>query len=122
MPAPFAQIPFDDLPEAPRRAHSFFSLAPRDLMVDSEPFGKVRVRYREAGEGPPLVLVHGLMTSSYSWRYAIEPLAARHRTIAFDLVGAGESDKSDRHYGARRLSTASSRRTSTGSPVMKPAR
>jgi pimeloyl-ACP methyl ester carboxylesterase len=43
------------------------------------------------GSGPPLLLVHGLMTSSYSWRYVLEPLAERFEVIAPDLPGAGAS-------------------------------
>jgi pimeloyl-ACP methyl ester carboxylesterase len=53
----------------------------------------VAVRHKATGNGPPLVLVHGLMTSSYSWRYVLEPLARRYRVYALDLVGAGASDK-----------------------------
>jgi pimeloyl-ACP methyl ester carboxylesterase len=65
----------------------------RDIELDSSSFGKVRIAYRELGEGPPLVLVHGLMTSSYSWRYVIAPLAERFRVLVPDLPGAGDSDK-----------------------------
>ncbi len=54
---------------------------------------RVRVRHKTTGDGPPLVLVHGLMTSSYSWRYVLEPLGRRYRVLAPDLVGAGASDK-----------------------------
>lgn len=102
---PFAQRPFASLPQTPPRPHGFLDLPARTLEVASEPFGRVRVRYRERGEGPPLVLVHGLMTTSYSWRYVIDRFAERRRTIAFDLVGAGESDKPDRPYGPRQIAT-----------------
>lgn len=54
---------------------------------------RVRVRQKSTGAGPVLVLVHGLMTSSYSWRYVLEPLGRRYRVLAPDLVGAGASDK-----------------------------
>jgi pimeloyl-ACP methyl ester carboxylesterase len=54
---------------------------------------RVRVRQKAVGDGPPLVLVHGLMTSSYSWRYVLSPLSRRYRVFAPDLVGAGASDK-----------------------------
>ena len=54
---------------------------------------RVRVRHKSVGDGPPLVLVHGLMTSSYSWRYVLEPLSLRYRVLAPDLVGAGMTDK-----------------------------
>jgi pimeloyl-ACP methyl ester carboxylesterase len=52
-----------------------------------------RVRHKVLGSGPPLVLVHGLMTSSYSWRYVIEPLARHYRVLVPDLIGAGATDK-----------------------------
>lgn len=46
------------------------------------------------GDDPPaLLLVHGLMTSSYSFRYVVGPLVdAGFRVIVPDLPGAGESD------------------------------
>lgn len=44
----------------------------------------------DLGEGPPVILLHGLGGSALDWRETIEPLAAAgHRVIAFDLVGAG---------------------------------
>lgn len=54
---------------------------------------RIDVRHKRTGEGPPMVLIHGLMTSSYSWRYVLEPLGRRYRLYAPDLVGAGASDK-----------------------------
>ena len=53
----------------------------------------VRVRYIEAGEGTPLVLVHGLTSSKVAWRENIEALAERHRVYAVDLPGHGDSEK-----------------------------
>ena len=53
----------------------------------------VRVRYLHAGSGPPLVLLHGLLGYSFSWRHAI-PLLAAHATIyAVDMPGAGFSER-----------------------------
>ncbi|MFW5921411.1 MAG: alpha/beta fold hydrolase [Polyangiales bacterium] len=104
--APFEPLPFSRLPERPRKAHGFFGMRAREVVVPSAPFGRLRVHVRELGDGPPLLLVHGLMTSSYSWRYVVEPLARRYRVIAPDLPGAGRSDKPvDRPYGARALAT-----------------
>ncbi len=54
---------------------------------------RVKARHKALGSGPPLVLVHGLMTSSYSWRYVLEPLAKRYRVFTPDLVGSGATDK-----------------------------
>jgi pimeloyl-ACP methyl ester carboxylesterase len=65
---------------------------------------RVNVRQKKTGDGPPLVLIHGLMTSSYSWRYVLEPLARRYRVHAPDLVGAGASDKpSDMKYSVENV-------------------
>lgn len=47
----------------------------------------------ELGQGPPLVLLHGLGGSIYDWRHLLRPLAEGRRVIAVDLLGAGESDK-----------------------------
>jgi pimeloyl-ACP methyl ester carboxylesterase len=54
---------------------------------------RIGVRQKVTGEGPPIVLVHGLMSSSYSWRYVLEPLGRRYTVHAPDLVGSGLTDK-----------------------------
>jgi haloalkane dehalogenase len=48
--------------------------------------------YREAGEGPPALLVHGYPNSSYLWRDVLPAVAdAGWRAIAPDLAGYGDS-------------------------------
>ena len=49
--------------------------------------------YVEAGEGDPIVLLHGNPTSSYLWRSIIPHLTGLGRCIAPDLIGMGDSDK-----------------------------
>ena len=49
--------------------------------------------YRVQGNGPALILVHGLAGYSFSWRRNLEELARRFRVYALDLVGAGYSDR-----------------------------
>jgi len=52
-----------------------------------------RMRYLRAGSGPPLILLHGLMGYSFSWRFTI-PALARYATVyAVDSVGTGFSDR-----------------------------
>jgi haloalkane dehalogenase len=47
---------------------------------------------REAGDGPPVLLVHGYPESSYMWRHAIGRLAQDgYHAIAPDLAGFGDS-------------------------------
>lgn len=56
--------------------------------------GGGQIRYIEAGQGPAVVLIHGLAASIYSWRYAITPLSqAGYRVIAYDNRGFGFSDR-----------------------------
>lgn len=88
---PFAQGRFEDLPEVPRRPHGWLQQTVFHLEVVSGLLGRTRVAVREVGEGPPLVLVHGLMTAGYSWRYVVDALATRWRVIVPDLPGAGET-------------------------------
>jgi haloalkane dehalogenase len=52
-----------------------------------------RMAYVEAGEGAPIVLLHGNPTSSYVWRAVIPALEGLGRVIAPDLIGMGDSDK-----------------------------
>jgi pimeloyl-ACP methyl ester carboxylesterase len=53
------------------------------------------------GEGPPVVLLHGLGGSKISWLPALSALAPRYRLIVPDLPGHGESDKPRTDYTAR---------------------
>lgn len=48
--------------------------------------------YRMAGDGPTLLLVHGLAGSSRTWRAVMPGLARDCRVLAPDLLGHGESD------------------------------
>ena len=90
---PFRRGRFDQLPDAPRRPHTYFASDGRDVTVDSRALGRMKAHVRVHGSGPPLLLVHGLMTSSYSWRYVLEPLGRRFTLYAPDLPGNGRSDR-----------------------------
>jgi pimeloyl-ACP methyl ester carboxylesterase len=49
------------------------------------------IAYRCAGEGPPLVLLHGFLADSRCWRRQLADLSDRFRVIAWDAPGAGSS-------------------------------
>ncbi len=49
--------------------------------------------YVEAGQGDPIVFLHGNPTSSYLWRNVIPHLEGSGRCVAPDLIGMGGSDK-----------------------------
>src|SRR5688572_18304952 len=53
----------------------------------------LRVRYAEAGSGPPLVLVHGFLVSHREWLPILPFLTKRFRCILPDLPGFGGSEK-----------------------------
>jgi len=52
-----------------------------------------RMRYLKAGSGPALILLHGLLGYSFSWRYTMPALAPYATVYAPDLLGAGFSDR-----------------------------
>jgi pimeloyl-ACP methyl ester carboxylesterase len=52
-----------------------------------------RVRFHRAGEGPLLVLLHGIASTSDTWAPVAGALAERHTVIAPDLLGHGASAK-----------------------------
>ncbi|MET0207053.1 MAG: alpha/beta hydrolase [Thermoleophilaceae bacterium] len=68
-----------ELPHVPGCRHSF---------VDA---GRVRLHVAEAGDGEPLVLLHGWPQHWYMWREVIPRLATHARVICPDLRGFGWS-------------------------------
>jgi pimeloyl-ACP methyl ester carboxylesterase len=76
------------------RLGSFFvSSPPSALLFDEweiELHGH-RVIYRIAGDGPPVVLIHGMVNSSKHWERVALRLADRYTVIAPDLLGHGDS-------------------------------
>ena len=89
---PFVRGRFEDLPERPRLPHPYFETRAEGVPVTTPALGSMRAHVRVHGAGPPLLLVHGLMTSSYSWRYVLEPLGRRFTLYVPDLPGAGRSE------------------------------
>ncbi|WKW96682.1 alpha/beta hydrolase [Rhodococcus aetherivorans] len=57
-----------------------------------------RRAFRIAGEGPALLLLHGIGDNSSTWREVIPHLARRYTVIAPDLLGHGRSDKPRSDY------------------------
>jgi 4,5:9,10-diseco-3-hydroxy-5,9,17-trioxoandrosta-1(10),2-diene-4-oate hydrolase len=70
----------------------------------------VRLRSVRAGSGEAtLVLIHGYGESLTTWRSVFDRLAEDHRVIAFDMPGAGGSDKPDSSYSLTALTDRISR-------------
>jgi pimeloyl-ACP methyl ester carboxylesterase len=100
---PFQRGRFEELPQEPKRPHRYFEIPGRELRLQSVHFGALDLHYRELGSGPPLLLIHGLMTTSYSWRYVIDDLARDFRVVAPDLPGCGRSAKPRVRYSGPAL-------------------
>ncbi|NVB85108.1 MAG: alpha/beta fold hydrolase [Kofleriaceae bacterium] len=58
----------------------------------------VHVRYRELGQGPAVVLLHGFSASLESWAGVAPVLAQDHRVIALDLKGFGWTTRPEGDY------------------------
>ena len=56
------------------------------------------LHYEEYGHGTPLLLVHGLGSSTLDWEQQIPQLAAHYRVIVPDVRGHGRSDKPRERY------------------------
>jgi haloacetate dehalogenase len=63
----------------------------------------IRQHYVEAGEGAPVVLLHGFPETHYAWRNQIPVLAQKYRVIAPDLRGYGETEKPASGYDKRTM-------------------
>ncbi|MCB0862340.1 MAG: alpha/beta fold hydrolase [Solirubrobacterales bacterium] len=56
------------------------------------------VTYHMMGEGPPVLLVHGITSSSRTWKSVMPRLSENHTVIAPDLLGHGRSSKPQGDY------------------------
>lgn len=63
--------------------------------------GGVRTRVLEAGDGPPLLLLHGTGGHAESFIRNVLPLAESFRVLAVDMIGHGLTDKPDLAYTPR---------------------
>ena len=60
--------------------------------------GTIRWHFVEAGEGEPVVLLHGVPDSWHMWHRQIAELAAGYRVLAIDLKGCGQTEKRPGDY------------------------
>jgi epoxide hydrolase 4 len=54
--------------------------------------GGLRMHYVTAGDGEPVLFLHGFPESWYSWRHQLEHFAGRFRCVAPDLRGYGDTE------------------------------
>jgi len=61
--------------------------------------GEITLNYESAGEGPAVVLTHGLGGSVGAWETLAERLRMQHRVVTWDVRGFGDSDRPDGPVG-----------------------
>jgi pimeloyl-ACP methyl ester carboxylesterase len=61
------------------------------IALASAELGYGRVSYRCAGEGPPVLLLHGGWSDSREWEPVMQRLAGEYRVVAWDAPGCGGS-------------------------------
>ena len=59
--------------------------------MDQLDVGGLRIAYERAGNGPPLVLLHGFVGDGREWRRQVDGLSDQFTVVAWDAPGAGES-------------------------------
>ena len=90
-------LPLERARSFPEAISPLADLEERFVSVDG-----AQMRYLRAGVGPALVLLHGLMGYSFSWRFSI-PALSRHATVyAVDMLGTGFSALSITTWRRRR--------------------
>ena len=57
-----------------------------------------QLHYEDYGHGMPVLLVHGLGSSTRDWEYQIPALTTHYRVIVIDVRGHGRSDKPQEPY------------------------
>ncbi|MDB6090290.1 MAG: hypothetical protein JWN85_3074 [Gammaproteobacteria bacterium] len=67
--------------------------------------GSVNTAYLSAGEGLPVILLHGAGAGAVTWYSSIGAVSKNYHVIAPDIVGYGESDKPDAPYDRAYFST-----------------
>jgi len=72
-----------------------------ERLVESIEVGGLHIAYRRAGEGPPLVLLHGGPTNGREWRNQLEGLSDEFTVVAWDMPGTGVSDDPPDHFQPR---------------------
>lgn len=88
----FIPAPADDGNTSPGTAGIGVALEPQ-IQIEERwlELADGRMRYLKAGSGPVLILIHGLMGYSFSWRFTIPALASHATVYAIDNLGAGLS-------------------------------
>jgi pimeloyl-ACP methyl ester carboxylesterase len=65
--------------------------------------GDIEMYYQDVGEGDPLLLIMGFGGDHLAWAFQMADFSMRHRVIAFDNRGVGQTDAPDHAYTTRMM-------------------
>ncbi len=94
----------ESFPELPTESHPFFLLPEKSVTLRlADGRDPVEIHYREAGDGIPVLLLHGLWTEAYTFRHLIGPLSKDMRLIIPELVDPSwlQAVETDFYYPGR---------------------
>jgi pimeloyl-ACP methyl ester carboxylesterase len=77
--------------------------SPQTIQTRVADVNGVKLSYLVAGQGDPVVLLHGFAETSYMWRPLISELAKQHTVITPDLRGFGNSSTPDGGYTKKEM-------------------
>ena len=82
-----------------------FSAFAQDVRIEERnaEVNGIRMHYLVAGEGDPVILMHGYAQNSHMWRPTMRELARTHRVVAPDLRGFGDSTKAESGYDKKSM-------------------
>jgi pimeloyl-ACP methyl ester carboxylesterase len=60
--------------------------------------GDIDVYYEKRGTGDPVLLIHGLGSSTEDWEFQVERLASRYTVVSYDVRGHGQTSKPRGRY------------------------
>jgi 3-oxoadipate enol-lactonase len=63
------------------------------------------IYYEVTGQGEPLLFIHGLASSSRSWKKQVPVFSQKYRVLTFDIRGHGRSDKPMEPYSIKLFAT-----------------
>lgn len=79
-----------------RRTTTLRAGAPNSLRTTT--VNNLHIAYQRAGNGPPLVLLHGFICDSRAWWYQIDGLSEHFDVIAWDNPGCGDSSDTGEEF------------------------
>ena len=76
-----------------------------EITTNSSTVNGIKWHWAEAGDGDPVILLHGIPESWKCWKHQIPKLATQFKVYAIDLKGYGLSDKKEGDYSMNNVAS-----------------